>query len=658
MTGGQPFCHLLKCDKRAVPLSSCHMNMNNTKYGFIKPAVDAHTMGIVSVAELLRDCGYEVLIADDPVAGAMNDYRHELRRRLVVDWIAENEIERLGISYRLDRHDAVNMVGFLIEELKKAGLLKYQGGRIDSIFFGGLPDTCELINKEFKGLVETFIGGESATETLLKLGVPPEKIPPDLKESSRYDNSLLTFGREIIKAGEYTGFKPAQRPAYPEYGTTKDTVLKRFEAGMRRHPFLPLIRAHVGPYSSEATRTESINEFVGWAKNLAESGWLDILSIGSSQLTQSNFGEDWEDRPNGGGVPVNSPEEYRMIWEAARPLLVRTYAGTKNIPALARMHEETLNICWHAMSLWWFNRLDERGPYDLLTSLRQQFEAIRYIAETGKPFEANVSHHFAFRGADDVTYIVSACLAAKLAKKLGIKTFILQNMLNTPRTTWGVQDLAKSRAMLQLVKSLEDSSFKVLLQPRAGLDYFRPDLNDAKAQLAAVTALMDDIDPHNELSPPIIHVVSFSEALQLATPEIINESIQITLHSLRKYRELRKKGDVEDMSQNIDVSERQADLYSSALKVISAIEESIDNVYTPEGFYKIFASGFLPVPYLWGETEEFQHAKNWKTKPVRGGIKIVDSENKVIKTDRMIEVVKANLQEFPFGRLSSDIALK
>ena len=72
-----------------------------------------------------------------------------------------------------------------------------------------------------------------------------------------------------------------------------------------------------------------------------------------------------------------------MIWEASRPMLVRTYAGTKNIPQLAKMYEETLNICWHALSLWWFNRLDGRGPYDLYTNLKQHIQTLKYIAETG-----------------------------------------------------------------------------------------------------------------------------------------------------------------------------------------------------------------------------------------------------------------------------------
>src|SRR5690606_31938017 len=122
---------------------------------------------------------------------------------------------------------------------------------------------------------------------------------------------------------------------------------------------------------------------------------------------------------------------------------------------------------------------------------------------------------------------------------------------------------------------------------------------EAKIQLAAVTALMDDIDPHNEMSPPIIHVVSYSEASHLATPEIINESIKITQHSLQTYRELRRAGKIEDMSKNRDVEERMHELLDAARAVISGIESSVSNLYSAEGFYKIFAAGFLPVPYLW-----------------------------------------------------------
>ena len=482
-------------------------NIKKERFAFIKPFSDAHTLGINSIAELLKDCGYDVLVADETIEKTVNDIRYQTNQDILIEWIKENDISKIGLSYRLDEDVAVSIVGYVVKTLREHQMLAYQDGPINTIFFGGLPKSCDAIEKEYKGLVKTFKGGETPVETLTKLEVPKERIPHFLMEGSSYDDGRMEFGEEVIKKGAYKKYTSIDRSNYPEFGTKNDTVLKRLKNTPDNQDFEPLMRAHVGPFLSTETRMESVNEFARWAKALADARFLDIVSIGTSQLTQSNFGEDWEDRVNGGGVPINSPEEYRMIYEVSRPLLLRTYAGTKNIPELARIHEDTINISWHALSIWWFNQLDERGPYSLYENLNQHFETIRYIASTNKPFEANVSHHFGFRGADDVTYVVSAYLAAKAAKKLGIKTYIAQNMLNTPRPTWGIQDLAKSRALLHLMKDLEDDSFKVLLQPRAGLDYFKTDLEEAKVQLAAVTALMDDIDPHNEMSPPIIHVV-------------------------------------------------------------------------------------------------------------------------------------------------------
>ena len=383
--------------------------MSENVFGFLKPSLDAHTLGIISAAELLRECGYRVVIGDEKVSKAMDNLRYEINRKAVMNWLRENRITRVGISYRLDEEEAINLVGYFMNELKNNNMLSYQGGPINTVFFGGLPRACEVIEKEHKGFVKVFKGGESVSESLAKMGVPSERIPKDIMEGSLYDDLRMEFGKEVIDSQEYQRFMPIDRSNYKEYGTFKDSVVKRIDANMKS-PFSPLIRAHVGPYWSTMSRFDLIREFLSWVKYLADTRYLDILSIGTSQLTQSNFGEDWGDKPNGGGVPVNSPEEYKMIWEASRPMLVRTYAGTKNIPQLAKMYEETLNICWHALSLWWFNRLDGRGPYDLYTNLKQHIQTLKYIAETGKPFEPNVPHHFAFRGADDVTYIVSAYL--------------------------------------------------------------------------------------------------------------------------------------------------------------------------------------------------------------------------------------------------------
>lgn len=619
------------------------------RFAFIKPYSDAHTLGINSIAELLKDCGYEVVVGDEEVENILNDIRYEINQDRLLEWLKKNDISHIGVSYRLDEDVAVSIMGYLVKTLRDNNLLTYQGGPIDTLLFGGLPKSCEVIDKEHGGLVKTFKGGESVTETLSKLEVPKERIPQFLVEGSSYDDRRMEFGEELIKKGEYVHFTPTDRSDYPEYGTRDDTVAKRLQNSPKDEPFTPLMRAHVGPYFSTASRMESVNEFAQWLKHLSDTKLLDIVSIGTSQLTQSNFGEDWGDRVNGGGVPINSEEEYRMIYEVSRPLLLRTYAGTKNIPQLARIHEETINISWHALSIWWFNKLDERGPYGLYENLKQHFETIKYIASTNKPFEANVSHHFGFRGGDDVTYVVSNYLAAKAAKKLGIKTYIMQNMLNTPRATWGIQDLAKSRTLLTLMKEdLEDEDFKVLLQPRAGLDYFKNDLEEAKMQLAAVTALMDDIDPHNEMSPPIIHVVSYSEASHLATPDVIDESVQITQYALQEYRKLRKNGQIEDMSKNIEVATRTEELIKSARTIINGIETYIENPYSPEGFYKAFVAGFLPVPYLWTNDEEYKFAKHFDTRLIKGSIKVVDENDQPLKSESVVNYAVGNLKEVDY----------
>ena len=229
-----------------------------------------------------------------------------------------------------------------------------------------------------------------------------------------------------------------------------------------------------------------------------------------------------------------------------------------------------------------------------------------------------------------MSYIVSSVLAARTAKRWGVRTLILQNMLNTPKFTWGVQDLAKSRALLALVRELEDENFRGILQPRAGLDYFSHDLEKARVQLAAVSALMDDIEPQNPDSPPIIHVLSYSEASHLADPPVINESIQITRAAIEEWRRLRSRGEVEDMSRHPEVLARSAELLHGARTVLRAIEAAIPEPYTAEGLYRAFWAGFLPVPYLWEGREEFSHAVQWPTRVLHGSVKAVDETGRII----------------------------
>ena len=125
-------------------------------YGFLKPANDAHTIGLQTAGELLTECGYRVVIADEKVQKALSYYHDHVARTEVINWIRANQINRLGISYRLDHTDATNMLGFILEELKQQRMLKFQDGDIDLLFFGGLPQTCREVEQNFPESILAF----------------------------------------------------------------------------------------------------------------------------------------------------------------------------------------------------------------------------------------------------------------------------------------------------------------------------------------------------------------------------------------------------------------------------------------------------------------------------------------------------------------------
>lgn len=599
----------------------------NDVFGLIRPDNDAHTLGISAVATLIEECGFKVIIGDAGITAAVAEIQRPENISLLCRWISGNKITRLGFSYRLDPADAQLSFGKVYNLLKQNNMFKEQGGTLVQVYFSGLPEACNRIKDEYLNRIPVFMGDETQMETAKKLGIPESAIPRTISEGSKYDDDRMAFARDMIRSGEYNFLPPNRRFAYTSYGSRKDTLRERIYYN-RRPGYPPLMRVHAGPYNSDYARARK--EFNSWLKILAETSYLDIISIGSSQLSQSDFGTEWGDKPNGGGVPINSEQDLVDIYNASRPMLVRTYAGTRNIPYLAGVYERTINIAWHALSFWWFNMIDGRGPYTVRKNLEEHLETLKYIAKTGKPFEPNIPHHFAFRGADDYSYVLSSYLAAKTAKKAGVRYFVLQVMLNTPKSTWGVQDLAKARALLKLIRELEDARFTVFLQPRAGLDYFSPDLEKAKAQLAAVSAMMDDIEPENENSPDIIHVVSYCEAVKLATPDFINESIQITSKAISEYRKLKKSGMIDNMINNVDVQERTDDLYNEVRSIVATIEKNIPEPYSVEGLYTIFKKGVMPVPYLWEGREEFSEAVKWKTGIVNGGIKVIDENGKPV----------------------------
>ena len=127
-------------------------------------------------------------------------------------------------------------------------------------------------------------------------------------------------------------------------------------------------------------------------------------------------------------------------------------------------------------------------------------------------------------------------------------------------------------------------------------------------------------------------------------PQIfLNDSIKITRHALNEYRRLKKLGLTSNVNTD-DINVRTEQLLGAARKIIKAMENNITDLYSPEGLYIAFVAGWLPVPELWSDSDEFVHAKCWETKMSNGGIHLVDHEL-FITTDTRINKCIANIPD-------------
>jgi hypothetical protein len=211
-----------------------------------------------------------------------------------------------------------------------------------------------------------------------------------------------------------------QSHAEPTEADLPQTTLKRIAW---KAPF-PIVRHHFGLSTIEATRA-------GIAR-IAEARVLDVVSLGIDQDAQANFfrPERQDPRRRGaGGVPVRSADDYRTLYEASRcgnfPLL-RTYSGTDDFVRLAEMYVETINIAWCAIPIFWFNRMDGRGPWDLEGSIREHQQVMCWYGERDIPVELNEPHHWGMRDAPDVIFVVSAYLSAYNARAFGVPDDVQQ----------------------------------------------------------------------------------------------------------------------------------------------------------------------------------------------------------------------------------------
>jgi len=400
----------------------------------------------------------------------------------------------------------------------------------------------------------------------------------------------MAFFEKVFQGGEPSDQVLSYlRGVASEEGAQLEPPQNLIERIQWKSPF-PIIRHHFGLPDLEDTRKG--------IETISTSGLLDVISLGIDQDAQENFfhPERQDARRKGaGGVPVRSPEDYRTLYQASRrgnfPLL-RTYSGTDDFIRLAQLYQETINIAWCAIPLFWFNQMDGRGPWDLEGSIGEHQQVMAWYGKQGIPVELNEPHHWGMRDASDVVFVLSAYLSAYNAKAFGVKDYIGQFMFNSPPGTSDSMDLAKMLAVLELIMPLASPRFRIWKQTRTGLLSYPLELAAARAHLSASIYLQMALQPH------ILHVVGHTEADHAATADDVIEACKMAHRAI----ENATRG-APDMTADPLVQSRKEEIIAEARDVLEIIRSlgganSVDPLIDKSNLAKSVLMGILDAPQL------------------------------------------------------------
>ena len=92
-------------------------------FGLLKSELDAHTLGLSSISQLLEDCGFKVILADASICRAVDRIDESQAFYVFKSWILDNRITYLGFSYRLDPRQGLETFGKLVYRINKDSAL-------------------------------------------------------------------------------------------------------------------------------------------------------------------------------------------------------------------------------------------------------------------------------------------------------------------------------------------------------------------------------------------------------------------------------------------------------------------------------------------------------------------------------------------------------
>ncbi len=488
----------------------------------------------------------------------------------------------IGVSYRLTPEN----VRPLLEELRD--MLTAAGLQHKRLAFAGTPPVVAVARES--GLFEAYFeGGESLAE-----------VRRHLEQGTRVESGPL---------------------AYP------DRLVER----IRWKAPVPLLRHHYGEPAP------TIEPTIRGIERIAESGVLDVISLGADQDAQENFFRpDLQDPKSkgAGGVPFRSEEDLRRLYEASRrgnyPLM-RSYSGTRDHIRYAEMLVRTIHNAWCATSLFWFNAMDGRGPSPLEQSIREHIALMVWHGERDIPVEGNEPYHWGMRDAPDVVVCAVSYIYAHVAKKAGVRDYITTYMFESPPHLNNRMDLAKCLAQIALAESFADEDFRIWRQTRTGLLSYPLPVAQARAHLAQSVMLQMAVRPH------IIHVVGYTEADHAATADEVIESAQMAGY----VAEVALRGNP-DMTADPLVQERKEELIAETQVLLDAIRslspDVDDPLADPSTLARAVHLGLLDAPQLINNPYA---AGAIRTRSVDGAILAVDERGRPLRERERVAAILA-----------------
>jgi len=459
----------------------------------------------------------------------------------VLEAARREQADLVGVSYRLTPETGERLLAEFAED---ADDLRDAGVRF---VFGGTPPVADRA-RELGFFEHVFEGGEPAEDVLAYLKGQPHHMVTE-KE-------------------------------YPQ------STIKRVKW---KAPY-PIIRHHFGLPTLEAT--------AAGISHIADARVLDVVSLGIDQDAQANFFHPERQSPHrtgAGGVPVRTPDDYRMLYNAGKrgnyPLM-RTYSGTDDFIRLAEMYVDTIHIAWAAVPLYWFNQMDGRGPWNLEGSIREHQKLMAWYGQRGIPVELNEPHHWGMRDASDVVFAVTAYLSAYNARAAGVHDYIAQLMFNSPPGLSDAMDLAKMVAVLELIEPFSGPDFRIWRQTRTGLLSYPLDIDAARAHLSASVYLQMALQPH------IVHVVGHTEAHHAATSDDVIEACKLARRAIENAIHGQPNMTVDPL-----VQQRKEEIIQESRVTLAAIrslaDPKVDDPFTDAAtLSKAITAGILDAPHL------------------------------------------------------------